>query len=148
MISILIVEDHQLLSKVLATILERKEGFNVAKVVHTADAAIKELPNLAVDIALVDLSLPQMSGIDLVAYIRKNYPHLPCLVMSAHTDQDGVEHALANGARGYIVKDDMDDMDEVVEGIHQVLKGRVYLSKLLRNNGSFGANSNSLYQSG
>lgn len=141
MTSLLIVEDHKLLSEVLSTMLERKEGINVAKVVHTADAAIKELPNLAVDIALVDLSLPQMSGIELVAYIKKNYPQLPCLVMSAHTDQDGIENALANGARGYIVKDDMDDMDEVIEGIHQVLKGRVYLSKLLRNNGYFGANA-------
>jgi DNA-binding NarL/FixJ family response regulator len=141
--SILLVEDHQLMSEVLATILERREDFNVAKVVHTADAAMQELPNLAVDIALVDLSLPKMSGIDFVAFIRENYPQLPCLMISAHIAQDGIERALVAGARGYILKD---DMDEVIEGILHVLEGGVYLSKRLRDTGSFGPNP--IYESG
>lgn len=134
--SVLIVEDHRLLAEVLATTLKRRGKFDVPKVVHTATDAIKELPNLMVDIVLVDLSLPQMNGIELVAFIRENYPQLPCLIMSAHTAHHGIRRALAAGARGYIVKD---DINELIDGIYHVLDGGIYMSKMLRDEGLFDA---------
>jgi DNA-binding NarL/FixJ family response regulator len=140
MASILIVEDHKLLAEVLATTLERKGKFNVTKVVHTAMDAIEELPSLNVDIALVDLSLPKMNGIDLVAFIHENYPELPCLMMSAHTAHHSIRRALVAGARGYIVKD---DINELIDGVNHVLRGGVYMSKMLREEGLQNSSSGS-----
>ena len=126
--SILIVEDHKIVADLLADILRRSEKFEVAGMVHTAKDALERLSGQGVDLVLVDVSLPDTNGIELVAMIHEKYPHIPSLVISGHNTSLYVNRSLEAGARGYIVKDDIHD---IVEGIQRVLDGGTYLSKQL-----------------
>lgn len=128
MASILIVEDHKIVANVLASILHRSGKFAVAGIVHTAEEALERLSNQDVDLVLVDISLPHITGIELVAMIREKHPNIPALVISGHNTSLYVNRSLKAGARGYIVKD---DIHEIVKGIQHVLEGGTYLSKQL-----------------
>jgi len=130
MYSILLVEDHKMLAEALANILRWKGQFEVVEIVGTAAEALERLPELQVDLVLVDIFLPRGNGIDLVEKINEEYPLLPCLMLSAHTADRYVRRSLEAGARGYVVKDDIED---VIEGIRHVLDGGIYLSKQVKD---------------
>ena len=80
------------------------------------------------DLVLIDVSLPGISGIELVAELARLYPELPCLMLSAHSDPKHVRQALANGARSYVAK----GAPVLVEVVEQVLGGEIYLSDAMR----------------
>ena len=126
--SILIVEDHKIVAEVLANILRRSGKFEVAGMVHSAEDALEQLSERNIDLVLVDVSLPHISGIELVAMIHEKYPHILSVVISGHNTSLHVKRSLEAGARGYIVKDDIHDIEK---GIQHVLAGGTYLSKQL-----------------
>jgi DNA-binding NarL/FixJ family response regulator len=126
--SVLIVEDHDYMASVLIRLLEKRSNLNVTARAKTAEEALDMLRELEVALLLVDVSLPNMNGIDLVAKLREEYPALPCLMLSGHHASHYVERALEVGARGYILKD---DPEAIIEGIERVLEGEVYISKNL-----------------
>jgi DNA-binding NarL/FixJ family response regulator len=132
MCSILLVEDHKIMAETLVHILNTKGKFNVADVAETAEDAMEWLSareaNRPVDLALVDVVLPRTSGIELVSMIQQKYPDIPCLMISGRSAGQYVKRSLAAGARGYVLKDDFQD---VMKGIRRVLKGGTYLSKQL-----------------
>lgn len=127
MSAILIVEDHKVLGQTLARVL-RVRNFEVPFVAETAKAALEHLSELHIDLVLADVSLPDTTGIELVALIHERYPDLPCLMISGHTAMQYVSRAIDAGARGYVVKE---DIGGIVEGIQIVLEGGTYLSKQL-----------------
>jgi two-component system response regulator DesR len=124
--SLLLVEDHTQFAEALARVLNGKEDLRVVQVVNTAEQALQALPDLEVDLVLVDVSLPRMSGIELVERLQQNYPDLPCLMISGHASGNYVRRSLRAGARGYAIKD---SAAGIIEGIHRVLDGEVYISK-------------------
>ena len=132
MCSILLVEDHKVMAETLVHILRTKGKFNVADVAENAEEALEWLsernPEHQVDLALVDVVLPRTSGIELVSMIQEKYPGLPCLMISGRSAGHYVKRSLAAGARGYVLKDDVQD---VMKGIRRVLKGGTYLSEQL-----------------
>jgi DNA-binding NarL/FixJ family response regulator len=130
MSSILIIEDHAILGKALVRLLTEKANQNVVAVVGSAEEAIEMLPGLHVDLALVDVSLPKMNGIQLVAYIREHFPAIPCLIITGHLIPFYLERSLEAGARGYVLKD---DVVGILEGVRSVLDGGTYISKALRD---------------
>ncbi len=125
---IFLVEDHKMMAEALVSVLSRKGNFKVADVAATAEDALERLPNVQVDLALVDVVLPHTSGIELVSQIREKYPELPCLMISGRSASQYVKRSLEAGARGYVLKD---DIQEVIHGIRRVLDGDIYLSKQL-----------------
>lgn len=128
MYTIFLVEDHKMMAETLVSVLGKKGNFKVAEVAETAEDALERLPNVRVDLALVDVVLPHTSGIDLVSQIQEKYPGLPCLMISGRNSGQYVKRSLAAGARGYVLKD---DIQEVIYGIRRVLEGAIYLSKRL-----------------
>jgi DNA-binding NarL/FixJ family response regulator len=133
MCSILVVEDHKIMADTLVRLLRTNGSFHVADVAESAEDAMEWLserePNVQVDLALVDVILPRTSGIELVSLIRQKYPGLPCLMISGRSAGQYIQRSLAAGARGYVLKDDLQD---VMEGIQFVLEGGTYLSKQLK----------------
>jgi len=101
----------------------------VAAVAPTAEAALQRLRTLLIDLVLVDVALPTMNGIDLVAMLHTQIPDLPCLILSGHNEIDYVRRALTAGARGYIIKG---NPLSIVAAIKRVLAGEIYLSEELR----------------
>lgn len=130
MISILLVEDHAIFASVLARLLSKTEGMAVVRVAPTAERALQELPEQDFDLALVDVALPEMNGISLVAIIHEQYPDLPCMMLSGHALSHYVKRALRVGARGYVLKD---NSSEIVKSIRHVLRGEIYVSEELRD---------------
>jgi DNA-binding NarL/FixJ family response regulator len=131
MSSILLVEDHMLFATAIQRLLTRQTDLEIVNILPSGEEALRKLHELKVDLVLVDVSLPAMSGIDLVQQIRTEFPHIRCLILSGHMTQKYVKRALEVGASGYILKD---DVKGILEGIRRVLDGEVYLSQALRTN--------------
>lgn len=129
MTAILLVEDHELFARALVRVLRERGNLDVVAVAESAEDALRQLPNLDVDLILVDVSLPHRSGISLVVNLQQQYPHLPCVMLSGHVSQHYAKSSLAAGARGYLVKD---QMDEILKGIDRVLHGEIYVSEEVR----------------
>lgn len=131
--SILLVEDHKVMAEALTKVLYKKGHFEVSDVAETAEDAMVCLSQRQVDLALVDVVLPHTSGIELVSMIREKYPALPCLMISGRNASQYVKRSLAAGARGYVLKDDIQD---VIKGIRRVLNGDIYLSRQIKDGSS------------
>jgi DNA-binding NarL/FixJ family response regulator len=122
---IFVVEDHETMRLMLDAYLSREDDFVVCRIVETAEAAIEQIADAQPSLMLIDVSLPQMSGLDLVRWVREHHPDLPTLVLSGHGERRYVRNALEAGADGYILKG---DMEQVPLAIRQVLRGEQYLS--------------------
>lgn len=126
---IYLIEDHPLMQRMMAEFINRMPDLQVCGIAATAQDALDQLPTTAVDLVLVDVSLPDMDGIHLVSELHKQQPALRCLMLSGHQEHGYVQRALAVGARGYLAKG---NPLELVTAIQQVLEGEIYLSESLR----------------
>src|SRR5215467_12470979 len=95
MISILLVEDHLIFASVIVRLLNRPEDMEVVAVASSAERALQKLSDQRFDLALVDVALPHMNGINLVSLIHDEYPDLPCLMLSGHALNHYVKRAIA-----------------------------------------------------
>jgi DNA-binding NarL/FixJ family response regulator len=129
MSSILLIEDHMLFAQAIQRLLNRETGLEIVDIVQSGEEALKKLPGLKVDLAIIDVSLPVMSGIDVVRQIHVEFPQLRCLMLSGHLTPKYVKHSLEAGAYGYVLKD---DVNGILEGIRRALDGEIYLSAALR----------------
>lgn len=129
MVSLLLVEDHPLLVYTVERFLRRHEEVRVVATAASAEAALAQISELAVDLALIDVSLPGMNGIELVAVLHERLPNLCCLVLSGHTELDYVRRALDAGARGYLNKG---KPALLLEAIQRVMAGEIYISEELQ----------------
>lgn len=127
--SILLVEDHAAFAHALLNILNKNGNMNVVAVAETAEKALEQLSELHVDLVLVDVSLPTMSGINLVATLREKYPDLLCVMLSGHLSSQYARRALDAGARGYLLKD---NPAGILKGIQHIVKGEIYVSEEVR----------------
>ncbi len=129
MICIFLVEDNHYVADAVDGLLRTYAEVCLAAVARTGEEAMAMLPDLTADVALVDLALPGMNGIDTVTAIRRERPELPCIILSAHREENYITQALSIGARGYITKE---LPLAIVEGVERVLAGEIYLSEDLR----------------
>jgi len=129
MTSILLVEDHVIFAKALLRMLHERGHLDIVAIAESAEEALEKIPDLDVDLVLVDVSLPKRSGISLVIALHARYPDLPCVMLSGHVSQHYARSSLAAGARGYLVKD---KTEEILSGIQRVLQGEIYVSEEVR----------------
>ena len=133
---IYLVEDHVLMRQALQSTVEMLPGLVVGGAADSAEEALAALAapgGVAVDVALIDMSLPDMSGIELIRKLLTLRPALRCLILSGHREPAYVEQALAAGAWGYVLKGYPGD---IAEAIAAVLAGNQYLSRALHPAGS------------
>ncbi len=128
--SILLVEDHSGFAKALLGMLAQDQQLNVVAVAEDGEAALEKLHTLNVDLVLIDFSLPDMTGVELLEKLRHEHPNLHCAIISGHLLPQHARRALATGARGYLIKD---DPLGIVTGIQLILKGEIYVSEELRS---------------
>lgn len=127
--NVYLIEDHPALRAAFYKFLKHVDGLHVCGVAETAQEALAHLDQCEADIAFVNVSLPDMSGLDLVRELRRRQPHIACIMISSAEQRFYAQQALAAGARGYLVKG---SPAEVEEAIQSVLAGKTYLSKQLR----------------
>lgn len=124
---IVLVDDHPLLRKGLARTIETEADLNVIAQVDTAEAALEEIENVNPDLAIVDISLPGMSGMELIKHLQSRAPDVEILVVSRHDETLYAERCIRAGARGYVMKQEASD--DIVTAIRKVLNGRIFVSE-------------------
>tara|TARA_B100000614_G_C14489717_1_gene470196 strand:- start:373 stop:1023 length:651 start_codon:yes stop_codon:yes gene_type:complete len=127
----LVVDDHPVFRQGLVALIQSNPRYVVSADVGTSEEALAALDADQPDIALVDISLNDENGLDLVRTIRSSHPDVPVLIVSMHDESIYAERALKAGARGLVMKHE--DPGEVLAAIRTVLEGRIYLSEAMRN---------------
>ena len=126
MLRILIADDHTVVRKGLRQIL--LEEFPSAEIAETPDAASLFLKVLREewDVVITDISMPDKSGLEVLQQIRRDYPRLPVLILSAHSEDQYAIRALKAGANGYLCKDSASE--ELVTAVRRILLGKKYIT--------------------
>jgi DNA-binding NarL/FixJ family response regulator len=123
---ILIVDDHALIRRGLEQIVNEQHDLEVCGEAESETEALEAIGALKPDLAIIDLSLGEKNGIDLIGSIKSKAPEIPILVLSMHEETFHAERALRAGAQGYIMKGG--SLDNLKAAIRKVIGGDVYLS--------------------
>ncbi|MBU0973595.1 MAG: response regulator transcription factor [Proteobacteria bacterium] len=123
---IFIVDDHPVFRKGLAQLIDEEADLRVTGEAESVTQAIRLIQRAVPDLMIVDLTLKDKSGIELIEYLKEHFPRLPVLVISMHDESLYAERVLRAGALGYITKQEM--TGNVVSAIHQVIAGKRYIS--------------------
>jgi DNA-binding NarL/FixJ family response regulator len=124
---VFIVDDHTMFREGLRQLIEHDPGLTVCGDAADAATAMEGIRQSHSDVVIVDLTLADSSGLDLVKSIRNDYEDLPVLVVSMHEESLYAERALRAGAMGYVMKNEA--AKTVIAAIHGVLRGEMYLSR-------------------
>ncbi|MCS6880603.1 MAG: response regulator transcription factor [Oscillochloridaceae bacterium] len=125
-ITILIADDHTMFRQGLRELLERKGGFKVVAEVSDGLAAVAQARQHRPDIALLDISMPGITGIEAARQIAAISPRTRTVVLTMHRDERTVLEALRAGANAYLLKDA--DSSELIEAIQVVHRGEATLA--------------------
>ena len=126
MTRILLVDDHPLMRKGLAMSLDSEPDLTVVAQCADAEEAMQILEEAKPDLAVVDVSLPGMSGLELVKHMLAIREDLKILVASRHDESLYAERAIRAGARGYVMK--LEAGDVILKAVRRVLNGGIYVS--------------------
>ncbi len=105
---ILIADDHAVVRAGLRALLESREGWQVCAEAVDGRDAIEKAAKHKPDVAILDIGMPLLNGVDATRRIRKAMPHTQVLILTMHESDELVQQVVAAGARGYILKDDAD----------------------------------------
>jgi DNA-binding NarL/FixJ family response regulator len=124
---ILIVDDHPMMRQGLAQLINSEPDLTVYREADTAGQALDEVTIRKPDLVLLDISLPDKNGLELIKDIRTLHPDILILVVSMHDETLYAERVLRAGACGYIMK--QEGGKKLMTAIRQVLSGQVYVSE-------------------
>jgi len=124
---VLIVDDHPIMRAGIAQLIGEESDLVVSGEAEDAHGALEAIEKQKPDVAVVDIVLKDSSGIDLIKDIKIRWPKLAVLVLSMHDESFYAERVLRAGATGYVTK--AEASAKVIEGIRQVLDGKVYVSQ-------------------
>ena len=123
---ILIVDDHPIFRMGMQELLNQEEDFTVCGVAADFASARELLTGTSPDLAIIDISLAEENGLDLVKEISMNHSGLPVLVLSLHDESVWAERAIRAGARGYVMKKEASE--SVISAIRNILDGKIHVS--------------------
>lgn len=129
MIKILIVDDHSIIRKGLAQILESTDDLRVTGEAESGMQAIRMSDERGYDLVLLDITLPDRHGIEVLKQIKLNHPQLPVLMLSSHPEDQYAMRCLKAGAAGYLNKQSAPT--ELIAAIRLVSSGKKYISPQL-----------------
>ena len=124
--NILIVDDHPIVRQGLSELVNHENDLIVCGQAEDANQAMKAVKELKPDIVIVDISLKETSGMELIKDLNVQYPKLPLLALSMHDESLYAERVLRAGAKGYIMK--AEATEKVIMAIRKILSGEIYIS--------------------
>jgi DNA-binding NarL/FixJ family response regulator len=104
-IRIFVLDDHELVRTGLQTLLECEEDMEVVGQAATAQQGLEDITALQPDVAILDVRLPDGSGIEVCREIRSTYPQIACLMLTSYADDEALFSAIMAGAAGYVLKE-------------------------------------------
>jgi len=129
MIKILIADDHAIVRKGLAQIVEEVADMEITAETSDGKETLRKLRKYDYDVVVLDVSLPGMTGLDVLKQIKVEKPNLPVLMLSIHPEEQYAVRALKAGASGYLTKDRAPD--ELIVAIRMAYDGSKYVSSSL-----------------
>lgn len=130
-IKILIADDHQMVRKGLSTLIDAQPDMEVVCEVSEGRTAVELALRLAPDLVLMDVTMPGMNGIVATQKIISKRPDIKIIGLSMHSDESIIAEMLKAGASGYLLKEC--PFDKLVNAIHTVLDGRIFLGPNIVN---------------
>lgn len=130
-LDIVIADDHRIVREGVASLLSTRDEFRVSTFADDGIQLLGKVAELAPDIALVDISMPGMNGIEATRRITSEHPEVLVIMLSMNADQRLVTESLNAGAKGYILKDSA--FEELENAIRVVAAGGYYLSTKIDN---------------
>lgn len=127
MIRVAIADDHAMFVDGIESILKMEDSIKVMDRCFDGQSVFNMLKKHPVDVLLLDINLPDMSGIEVSKRLNNEQPDVKVIALSMHNEESIVSEMLKNGARGYILKNT--GREELVQAIHTVAEGLTYFSK-------------------
>lgn len=125
MIKVAIIDDHKILTEGLQGIIHESGIATVVGIAHNAQDARHSLGFWRPDVVLLDVGLPDISGLDFCKEIREEFPQIRIIALTTHNEYSIVRQMLDNGASGYLIKNAVSE--EVIAGIQAVAKDKIFL---------------------
>src|SRR5579863_8386975 len=124
-IRVVLADDHVLVRESLKSLLER-EGFQIVAEASDGQEALRRVESLKPDVAVVDISMPSLNGLEAARGIRTASPKTKTILLTQHDEEQYVSEALEAGVKGYVLKNQVSS--DLIGAIRQVWRGEVYLS--------------------
>ena len=125
-LSILIADDHDLVRKGLRTLIEEHPGWSVCGEARSGRQAVEQATQFSPDVVVIDISMPDLNGLEATRLIRKACPRSEVLVITHHDSDEMAAEVLSAGARGYILKSDSDE--ELVHAVDALSRHKPYFT--------------------
>ena len=129
-ITVLIVDDHSIVREGLRQFINRQQDMEVIAEAVDGLQALEKVKALHPDVLLLDLAMPNMNGLEVIALIREDVPDTHIVVLSMHATDRYVHQALRSGARGYVLK--ASPSVDILEAIRKTARGEYFLSSKIR----------------
>ncbi|HOP64347.1 MAG TPA: response regulator transcription factor [Spirochaetota bacterium] len=129
--SVLIVEDHSIVRMGLSMLISQVDDMSICGEMESGDNALVFLKTCKPDIIIIDISLKDMNGLDLIKYIRRIDQNIPILVLSVFDETIYAERAFNAGAMGYIMKQEASEV--IIKAIRTVISGEIYASEKIKS---------------
>ena len=126
---IIIADDHSLIRQGIKAMIAQEPGLEVIAEAADGRELLEALKKIHPDMVILDISMPQVSGIEALGEIHRLYPEIRILVLTMHSNAQYCYHALSAGAHGYLLKDDSDT--ELLPAIQLIRHGKDYMSPQL-----------------
>jgi DNA-binding NarL/FixJ family response regulator len=127
MIKVLLADDHGIVRAGLRRIVDESEDMEVVAEAADGREAIRLVNRQLPDVAVVDISMPGLDGLEVISRLHADYPGLPVLVLTMHEEEQYVVRAIEAGARGYLTKQSAPE--QLVTAIRRVVAGHRYLTE-------------------
>lgn len=125
MIKIILADDHCLVRTGLRRLLEDVDGYTVVAEADNGIDAIEHVKNLQPDVAILDINMPNLNGIETTKILRRDYPQIKIVILSMHSDELFPQKLIKAGANAYLTKDS--GIDEISHAINEVMASRNYI---------------------
>lgn len=126
-INVMIIDDHEVVRRGISEVVDRCEGLKVIAEAGSVAEAVRRAELMMPQVALVDLRLPDGTGIDIITKLRERSPDTKCVVLTSFDDDDALSEALAAGAKAFLLKSVRGA--EITEVIKAVATGRILLDE-------------------
>lgn len=127
MINVVIADDHKIVVDGLISILKEEEDINVVGTAYNGQHVIDIVKKNKVDIAVIDIEMPIMTGVQLSKYLNEHHPEVKVLILSMYKTQAFVEQIVSAGAKGYVLKNK--GSEELVKAIRYIYDGQSYIGQ-------------------
>lgn len=125
---IVLADDHMMFRQGIKRILEEDPGIEVVGEVGDGIKILEVLKKTKPNMILLDISMPNLRGIEATREIKKIFPNVKVLILTMHRSKEYLYHALSAGAEGYLLKEDADT--ELISSIETIRRGKTYISPL------------------